>query len=133
LQSQESSIDSKYVINEPVSSYFFDLLPVRLHVVSHRLFRKVVKTRIRAARERVGLTLEQAAEQLNVSLRYYQRLESASEKIVFNPSLETLLILSEFLHITLEDLLRTPTPQELEIVSTGVVGRGRPRKKVQNG
>jgi transcriptional regulator with XRE-family HTH domain len=101
--------------------------------VSHRLFRKVIKTRIRAARERVGLTLEQAAEQLNVSLRYYQRLESASEKIVFNPSLETLLILSEFLHITLEDLLRTPTPQELEIVSTGVVGRGRPRKKVQNG
>jgi transcriptional regulator with XRE-family HTH domain len=96
--------------------------------VSRSLYRKVIKKRIRAARESAGLTLEQAAELMNVSLRYYQRLESASEKVMFNPSLDTLLTLSEFLHIQLEDLVKTATLQELEIVSALSIARGRPKK-----
>jgi transcriptional regulator with XRE-family HTH domain len=96
--------------------------------VSREQYIAVVKGRIRDARVKTGLTLEQAAEALNVSLRYYQRLEGHSQKAKFNPELETLLSLCEVLEVEVSELLKPLTVSELIQSENKVSRKGIPPK-----
>ncbi len=63
--------------------------------------------RIREERERVGLTLEQLAEQANLSKTYLWELEK-DEKGTKKPSADVLLRVAEALSVTIADLLALP-------------------------
>ncbi len=89
-------------------------------------FRAIIKHRLHRAREQANLTLEQVAEALEVSVRYYQRLEGVS-KTRFNPTLETLIQLATLFDVPLEQLLKIPEPLELEELPSDRA-RGRPRR-----
>lgn len=89
-------------------------------------FRAIIKHRLHRAREQANLTLEQVADALEVSVRYYQRLEGLS-KTRFNPTLETLLRLAKLFDVPLQELLKMPEPHELEALPVDRA-RGRPRR-----
>jgi transcriptional regulator with XRE-family HTH domain len=75
-------------------------------------YERVICWRLRHQRLELGLTQEEAADKAGMSLKRYQHLELG---IRFNPTLKTLLKLCQTLGLELADLLKKPTPQELEL------------------
>jgi transcriptional regulator with XRE-family HTH domain len=74
---------------------------------------KVVRLRLSRARRSKGLTQEAAAEAANLPLRTYQGLESIGDKRPFNPTLTTLMAIAQAVSLTLPELLREPSDEEL--------------------
>jgi transcriptional regulator with XRE-family HTH domain len=75
-------------------------------------FLRAVRLRIRKARLKKRLSQEETAELLGIPLRTYQILEIEHAKRT-NPSLETIMQISEQLEIPVGRLLAIPTPKEL--------------------
>jgi transcriptional regulator with XRE-family HTH domain len=75
-------------------------------------FLRVVRLRIRKARLKKRLSQEEAAELLGLPLRTYQILEVEHAKRT-NPSLETIMNISEKLEIPVGKLLAVPSSKEL--------------------
>lgn len=64
--------------------------------------RKIFSANLRANRKKRGITQDQFAEQLGISVRYVQLLESKNPP---NVKIETLEVLAKVLKITAKDLL----------------------------
>jgi transcriptional regulator with XRE-family HTH domain len=77
-------------------------------------FLAVVRGRIKAARVAKKIRQEDAAELSGIELRNWQRLEGFNPRRKFNPTLETLRAVAQVLEITVGDLTKEPTPDELE-------------------
>ncbi len=75
-------------------------------------FLRVIRLRIRKARLKKRLSQEETAELLGIPLRTYQILESEHSKRT-NPSLETIMRISEQLEIPIGKLLAVPNAKEL--------------------
>ena len=87
-------------------------------------FLRVFRLRIRKARLKKRLSQEETAELLGLPLRTYQILESEHAKRT-NPSLETIMQISEQLEIPVGKLLTVPSAKELTMEFPT---RKRPRK-----
>jgi transcriptional regulator with XRE-family HTH domain len=79
-------------------------------------FFAVVRARIKAARTAKRLRQEDAAELSGIELRNWQRLEGVRPRRNFNPTLETLWAVAHVLDITVGDLTKEPTTDELEVL-----------------
>jgi transcriptional regulator with XRE-family HTH domain len=77
-------------------------------------FLAVVRSRIKKARTAKKLRQEDAAELAGIELRNWQRLEGFNPRRKFNPTLETLRAVAHVLDITVGDLTKEPTLDELE-------------------
>ena len=77
-------------------------------------FLRTFRLRVRLARMRLNLSQEEAAERVGMPLVTYQVLE-AQRSTRTNPSLLTILALSENLEINVADLLSPPTTAELSM------------------
>ena len=73
----------------------------------------ILKTRIKAARLRAGLTQENMADALGHSVVYYQRFEGLNHRRTFNPTILTLFRLCDVLQIELDELVHPPTEDEI--------------------
>jgi transcriptional regulator with XRE-family HTH domain len=91
-------------------------------------FLRVVRLRIRKARLKKRLSQEETAELLGLPLRTYQILEMEHAKRT-NPSLETIMRISQQLEMPVGKLLAAPNTKELTMdFPTGK----RPRKSKGN-
>ena len=77
-------------------------------------FLRAFRLRIRLARLKLKLSQEEAAERVGLPLRTYQVLEAERAKRT-NPSLETIMLVSQQLGVPVKKLLSQPTPRELEL------------------
>ncbi|MEM7738454.1 MAG: helix-turn-helix transcriptional regulator [Deinococcota bacterium] len=80
----------------------------------HALFLACVQHRIKAVREAKGLTQAEVANRVDMRPEDFQRFESLRGKKRFNPTLATLLLITEALEIELAELLAPPTDAELK-------------------
>ena len=87
-------------------------------------FLRVFRLRIRKARLKKRLSQEETAELLGLPLRTYQILESEHAKRT-NPSLETIMRVSQHLELPIGKLLAIPNAKEL--ITKFPTGK-RPRK-----
>ena len=83
------------------------------------LYLAVVRKRVREARRRTKLSQEQVAEQVDVTLRHYQRYE-ATTKPGFNASLLTLRAIGKVLGAEIDGLVREPSPEEAALVTKAI-------------
>ena len=72
----------------------------------------VVRKRVREARRETGLSQEQVAEQVDITLRHYQRYEAKAPP-GFSASLLTLRVIGRVLKVDITSLVREPSPEEL--------------------
>ena len=84
-------------------------------VVDEELFLAVVRARVREARRKAGLIQEQVAEELDLTLRHYQRYEAKANP-GFNASLLTLRAIGKVVGVELTALVEEPSSEELERV-----------------
>ena len=75
-------------------------------------YKRVIRWRLRQIRLRRRLRQDDVAERSEMSLRRYQEFEGGRGK--FNPTLDTLLKLAAVLETPVEELMRTPTEEELK-------------------
>ena len=87
-------------------------------VSGDEVYLAVVRKRLREARRKTGLSQEQVAEQVNITLRHYQRYEAKAPP-GFNASLLTLRAIGKVLGIDIASLVREPSREEM----TEVEGR----------
>lgn len=78
-------------------------------------FLRAIRLRIRKARLKKRLSQEEASELVGLPLRTYQILESEHAKRT-NPSLETIMQISNFLEIPVGKLLALPSQKEQQEV-----------------
>ena len=81
-------------------------------VSGDEVYLAVVRKRVREARRETGLSQEQVAERVDVTLRHYQRYE-AKVPPGFNASLLTLRVIGKVLKVDITSLVREPSPEEL--------------------
>ncbi len=74
-------------------------------------YKRVIRWRLRQIRLKRRLRQDDVAERSEISLRRYQEFEGGRGK--FNPTLDTLLKLAAVLKTPVEELMRTPTEEEL--------------------
>lgn len=68
--------------------------------------------RIREARRKTKLNQEQVAEQVDITLRHYQRYEASTQSPGFSASLLTLRAIGKVLSIDITSLVREPSSEE---------------------
>ena len=76
-------------------------------------FLELLRLRLRSARLARNLRQEDVAERTGMELRNYQRLESLTSKRRFNPTLLSLRGLANAVGISLSELVRDATAEEL--------------------
>jgi transcriptional regulator with XRE-family HTH domain len=76
----------------------------------------ILKIRIKAARERAGLTQQQVADTLGWTVVHFQRFEGLNHARKINPTISTLFQLCTVLDIDLDELFRTPTDAEVTLL-----------------
>ena len=87
---------------------------------------KTASERIRKAREEIGLTAEQVAQRLSLSVAWYHDLESYSDEVFSNISLAHLQLLAGIIRIEPRHILlgeQTPAPRvsgQFQDVSDGL-------------
>jgi transcriptional regulator with XRE-family HTH domain len=97
--------------------------------VSDDPYLAVIRARIKAARTARNLRQEDAAEAAGIELRNWQRLEAVNPARKFNPTLETLRAVSRITGVTVSDLTREPTLDELAALKKV----GRPKRVMKPG
>ena len=81
-------------------------------------FLELLRLRLRSARLAQNLRQEDVAERTGMELRNYQRLESLTSRRRFNPTLLSLRALANAIGISLSELLKDATPQELATLAS---------------
>jgi transcriptional regulator with XRE-family HTH domain len=81
--------------------------------VSEQEYLRVVRRRIKQAREQAGFTQEEVAERSGLTLRHYQRYE-AQRHPGFAVSLLTLRRIGKVVSKSVVDFVREPSQDELE-------------------
>lgn len=76
-------------------------------------FLRAFRLRVRLARLRLKLSQEEAAERVGLPLRTYQVLEAEHARRT-NPSLATIMALSEHMGVTVGRLLARPSERETQ-------------------
>jgi transcriptional regulator with XRE-family HTH domain len=88
-------------------------------MVIEDMFLVVLRRRIKQRRNALGITQEVAAEKANMTLRHYQTFEIEFRRKhgerEFNPTLKSLRGIAQALDVSLLDLLRDPSLDELKL------------------
>jgi transcriptional regulator with XRE-family HTH domain len=90
--------------------------------VTDELYLAVVRRRIQKARLEKNLRQEDVAERLGISLRSYQRYESAESDKRFNPYALTLRRIALTLGVDTSDITRDPSTAEIRTLDSNAPG-----------
>jgi transcriptional regulator with XRE-family HTH domain len=74
----------------------------------------VIRMRVRNAREALSLHQEDVAELCGMSERSYRRFEAFAAKTRLNPTLLSLYRISQALGVTVSELTKEPTKEEIK-------------------
>ncbi len=81
--------------------------------------------RIRDRRNSIGMTQESVAEQVNISLRFYQMIERGEKSV----SLDTLMQISRTLTVSIDYLLFGNLADSLENLLTNILAKLSPQER----
>jgi transcriptional regulator with XRE-family HTH domain len=99
------------------------MVPLLDAMLSETTLIAVLKIRIKAARERAGLTQQQLADSLGWTVVHLQRFEGLHHARKINPTISTLVQLCSALDINLDELFRAPSEAELSALDTQIENR----------
>lgn len=84
------------------STYILQNVTFKLYVMDNREFYKQLGRNIRCQRDKMGMTQQELADKLGISLNFMGKIEVAFSK----PSLDTLIKIANGLDISVSDLCR---------------------------
>jgi transcriptional regulator with XRE-family HTH domain len=85
-----------------------------MQIPNPAVYLQIVQLRISNARLKYRLTQEQVADLASMPVRSYQGLEGIRDGRNFNPTLLTLRAVAKALGLELSELIKEPSPEEIQ-------------------